>query len=124
MHITPGVKHALCWAYADIFDNSEAVMVEGKTIRIKAKGKKLKKNAAISAKKAYNIRGITGKPAFKKVKADKSNGRFAVDEKTGWVTVKKGLKRGTYHLKVRVHFPKNKDHDTYEKNAIVTIRVK
>ena len=124
MHISPDVKHALCWAYVDIFDNAEAVIVTGKTVKINAKGKKLKKNYTISAKKAYDIQGITGKPAFAKIKADKSNGKFAVDAKSGRVTVKKGLKRGTYHLKVNVHFPKNEDHDTYDETATVKIIVK
>ena len=124
MHIAPGVKKACCWAYVDIYGDTETLTLEGKTVRIKAKGKKLKKNVIIQAKKAYDIPAIAGKPAFAKVKADRSNSKFAVNAKTGKITVRKGLKRGTYYLIVNVHIPGSGDNDPYDETATVTIKVK
>ena len=95
----------------------------GKTVKIKSKTSKLKKTKKISPKKAYTIKNPIGSPTFKKVKANKSSGKFRVNAKTGQITVKKGLKRGTYKLTVRSSAPGNDNYGSITKNVVVKIKI-
>ena len=99
------------------------MVAKGKTVKIKSKTKALKKAKYIAKSKAYMIFNPNGKITYKKVKANKSAGKFAVNTKTGKITVKKGIKRGTYKLTVKVTDPGNKTHYGASKNVIVTIRI-
>ena len=76
-----------------------------KTIRFVNKGQGTKKYSLYSAKK--------GKKSFKK--------KFKINAATGKLTVKKGLKKGTYTLKVRVRA--NGD-DDYKPSALKTVTIK
>jgi len=95
----------------------------GKTVKIKSKAKALKKTVKISPKKAYTIKNPIGSPTFKKVKANKSSGKFRVNAKTGQITVKKGLKRGTYKLTVRISAPGNDNYGPLTKNVVIKIKI-
>lgn len=96
----------------------------GKKVTLKSKAKKLKKAKIISKDTAYTILNNNGKVTFKKVKANKSSGKFTVDSKTGKITVKKGTKTGTYKLTVKISDPGNSTHYGKDTNVIVTIKIK
>ena len=77
--------------------------VKGKTVglkysQLKKKAKLVKRNSAITVKNAQ------GKPSYKLLSVAKSKYKkyFKVDAKTGKITVKKGLKKGRYTLKIKV----------------------
>ena len=79
----------------------------GKVITFKNKGKGTKTYKLVSAKK--------GKQDFKK--------KFTVNRKTGKVTVKKGLKKGTYKVKIKVTAAGNDNYRKVTKPVTVKIKV-
>ena len=99
-------------------DNTD-FKASGKTIKVKiGKKKKTTKNKTFAKAKAFKVSGNKGTVTFKKSSGNKkikvaSNGK---------VTVKKGLKKGTYKIKVKVT-----DKESYEYFAVtktVTMKVK
>ena len=91
-----------------------------KPAALKAKTLK-KKNLTIKKAKAFSIKGAQGTVTFKKVSGNK---KITINKKTGVITVKKGLKKGTYPLKVKVTAAGNAGYKTGSKTVIVKIRVK
>ena len=92
-----------------------------KTKKAAVKFAKLKKkNQKIAAKKIFTITGAQGTVTFKK----KSGPKKITISKTGKVTVKKGLKRGTYKLKVNVTAAGTDRYLPVTKTVKVKIRVK
>ena len=57
------------------------------------------KNQTVTAKKALTIRKAQGSVTYKKKSGAK---KITIHKKTGVITVKKGLKKGTYLLKVGI----------------------
>ncbi|MBR6160062.1 MAG: cadherin domain-containing protein, partial [Lachnospiraceae bacterium] len=49
---------------------------------------------------------------------------FSVNKNSGKLTVKKGLKQGTYKVKVKVKAAGNKNYDKATKTVTVTVKVK
>ena len=71
-----------------------------KTTAKKAPKAKRRKKTTISAAKLYNFTDKgQGTLTFSKVSGKK---QFSVNKKTGMITVKKGLKKKTYTVKVKV----------------------
>ena len=74
----------------------------GKTVKVKgkfAKGKKTtKKTVSIAASKALAVKHSKGTVTFSKVAG---TSKVVVNKKTGKLTVKAGIKRGTYKIRVR-----------------------
>ena len=58
------------------------------------------------------------------VKLKKAKEKFEVNAKSGQIKVKKGLKNGKYKLTVLISDPGDKNHETAEAEAIVTIRIR
>ena len=52
------------------------------------------------------------------------NRKITISGKTGEVTVKKGLKKGTYKVKVKVKAKGNADYNPTAQNITFTIKVK
>ena len=103
--------------------------VKAKTVKIKYA--KLKKKAqSIKINKAVKVTAPQGKVTFKKVsvgskKINKKYGKkFLVNAKTGKITVKKGVKKGTYNLKIKVTAAGNEKFNAGSKTVVVKIRVK
>ena len=90
---------------------------KGKTIKIKKANLK-KKNVKFSIKKAVTFKNVQGKVIFKKTDGNK---KIAVS-KDGKITVKKGLKKGTYKVKVKASIAGNKNYK--KSNAVITFKVK
>ena len=92
-----------------------AKSVNVKYSNIKNKTKSLKKSAVFKFKKNGQ-----GKISFKKVKGNK---KITVTNK-GVIKIKKGLKKGSYKVTVKVTAAGNKNYKKLSKNVKVTIKVK
>ena len=89
----------------------------GKTIHVK-KAKKTKKAVKFSvAAEAAN--GATVKYVKKS-----GNAKISIDSATGEITVKKGLKKGTYKVKIKAYVPGHQDVADGNGYAFATIKVK
>ena len=66
----------------------------------------MKQSKSIKRANAFAVSKTEGKPSYKLVSAKKGKKnfrkKFSVNAKTGKITVKKGLKKGTYKVKVKV----------------------
>ena len=95
---------------------------------MKASGKKLtvnasvlkKKNIVINKAKAFQVTKAKGKVTFQMIKG---NNKIKV-AKNGKITVKKGLKKGTYRIQVKVTAAGNDIYKKMTKKVYVTIIVK
>ena len=114
---------------------ANTIKVSGKTIRLSAK-KLRKKTCTIRRSKAISVSKARGAVTYQKVRVSRKNKnkqyvsaskyskKIRVDKKTGRITVKKGLKKGTYRLKVRVKAAGTRKYKPAKKNVTVTIKVK
>jgi len=95
------------------------IKVKGKTATVKFK--KLKKKAQkLSAKKVITVSKAQGKVTYKKTSGNK---KIAI-AKNGKVTVKKGLKKGTYKVKVKVTAAGNAKYGKATKTVTFKVKVK
>ena len=92
------------------------VTAKGKTVKIKYK-KLSGKNQTVTAKKALTIRKAQGSVTYKKKSGAK---KITIHKKTGVITVKQGLKKGSYLLKVGITAAGNSNY----KKKTVTAEVK
>ncbi len=104
----------VCLKYAN------TLAASGKTVTVKYKKLK-KKNQTVARTKVLNVRNNKG--AVKYVKSS-GNKKITINSKTGNVTVKKKLKKGTYKVKVKVTAAGNAYYKAMTKNVTVTIKVK
>ena len=105
---------------------ANTMKVSRKTVKIKLKKLNAKKKLTIKKAKAYKIRNAVGKVTYKKIKVNrkKYSKKFAVNAKTGKITVKKGVKRGTYRLRVSVKAAGNANYKSKTRKITVIIKVK
>ena len=88
---------------------------------------KLKKKAqTLAVGKVFAVSKAQGKPSYKLLSVTKSKFKkyFKVNASTGKVTIKKGLKKGTYKLKVKVSAPGNTNYKAGSKTVTFSIIVK
>ena len=92
-----------------------------KVKNISVKNKKLKKNKLkIKKTKAFKISNAQGTVTFKK----KSGNKKIKVSKAGKITVKKGLKKGTYKLRVEVTAAGNNNYKPLTKTVSIKVKVK
>lgn len=98
---------------------------KGKTASIKYSKLKSKKQTITKAK-AYTISKAKGTVSYKLASVTKSKFKkyFTVNATTGKITVKKGLKKGTYKVKVKVTAAGNSNYKALTKTVTVTVKVK
>ncbi|MCR5208224.1 MAG: CotH kinase family protein [Eubacterium sp.] len=94
------------------------IKVKGKTVKIKALSLENKK-LTVARKKAVRVTKAKGKLSFKKAKGNK---KISVS-KTGKITVKRGLKKGIYKIRIRVTAKGNKTYKKRSKTVTVKIRI-
>ncbi|SDB09990.1 endo-1,4-beta-xylanase [Butyrivibrio sp. INlla16] len=92
--------------------------VKGKTVAIKA-SKVSKKTQKIKISKLVKVSKAKGDVTYTKVSGNK---KIKIDSETGKVTVKKGLKKGTYKVKVEVKAAGDDTHK--EATTEVTFKIK
>jgi len=97
--------------------------MKAKAKKVALKAKKLKKKAqAVNAKKAFKVTKAKGKVTYKKVK--KGSAKQLKVSKAGKVTVKKGTKKGTYKLKVKITAKGNANYKAKSKTVTVKVVVR
>lgn len=99
---------------------------KGKTATVKAKNVK-KKAQTVKAAKAFKVAKAQGKVTYKLSSAKKGSKSFKSKFKVstaGKITAKKGLKKGTYTLKVKVTAAGNANYSAAAKTVTVKVKVK
>ena len=116
----------------DSAKTANPLKVKGKTVKVKY-SKLKKKSQVIKTTKAFKfVNKGQGKLSYKKVKVLKGKKKasakiarkFVINKKTGKITVKKGVKKGTYKLKVKVVSAGNDKYLSGTKIATITIKVR
>ena len=95
------------------------IKASGKTVSLKYSAVK-KKNQTVKQSKAFSVSKAQGKVTYKK---SSGNSKITV-AKDGKITVKKGLKKGTYKVKIKVTAAGNNTYKSAAKTVTVTIKVK
>ena len=100
------------------------ITVKAKTVTFKASGLK-KKAKSVKAPRAFTVKNAKGAVTYKAVKNAAKNALKKVTvAKNGKVTVKKGTKKGTYKLKVKVTAAGDADYKAGSRTVILKIVVK
>ncbi|SFB32046.1 hypothetical protein SAMN05216249_12025 [Acetitomaculum ruminis DSM 5522] len=104
---------------------SNTIKVKGKTVTLRGNILK-KKSQVIARNKAISLSNAKGIVIYNKVNVNKKKYEkyFIVNQKTGKITVKKGVAKGAYIIKVKVKAFGNNKYKPAEKTANVTIKVK
>lgn len=100
--------------FTDEVVNENPMIAKGKTV--KAKVGKAKK---FSAKKAFSVKDAAGTVTYSKVKGSK----YVKVAKNGKVTVKKGIKKGAYKVKVMVNASGNNEYVAGSQEVTLTVKV-
>ena len=97
----------------------------GKTVKVDYKSLK-KKDQTIKRAKAIKVSGAKGKVTYKKVSVNKkaADKKITIKASSGKITVKKGLAKGTYKLKVQVKAAGGSGYASATQNVTVKIKVK
>lgn len=79
----------------------------------------------VKKSKALTIKNVKGKLTYSKVSVTKAKyaKKFTVNKKTGNIKVAKGLKKGTYRVKIKITDAGNKYYAKRTKTATVKIVV-
>jgi len=103
---------------------SNPITAKGKTVTAK-KAALDQKNLTYKPAKTMTIKNAQGKLTYKLLSVTNSKYRkyFSVNTKTGVITVKKGLNRGTYRLKIKVTAAGNTNYNSASKELTATIKV-
>ena len=99
------------------------MVIKAKTVKIKY-SKLSDKKQIIKTKKAFALTGAKGKVTYKVAKYDKKAKKKIKVSRTGKIMVKKGLKKGTYRLKIAVTAAGNANYDAVTKVVTLKVRVK
>ena len=104
---------------------ANTLVVEGKNVKVSAKKLK-KKPQTITCKKAMTLTGACGVVTYSKVSVDQKKyaKKFTVNSKTGKITVKKGVRKGSYGLTIEVRAAGDEKYKPAGQNLTVTIKVK
>ncbi len=102
--------------------------VKGKTVKVKYKKVK-KKKQVLKASKLYKFTRKAGdKKTYTLLSAKKKSKSFKkyfkVNKNNGKITVKKGIRKGSYKLRIRIKAGGNKNYKAGSKAVTVTVRVR
>lgn len=106
-----------------------SLLKKSQNMTVKSAKKTIKAGSLARSKKvikAITVKNSKGKVTYKKVKVTKAKfGKyFTVNKTNGKITVKKGLKKGTYKIRVKVNAAGNTSYLPESKAVTVTVRVK
>lgn len=96
----------------------QSMTVKGKTVKIKYKKLKKKKQTV----KALIIKNAQGTVTYAKVKKG-SSAKLTINKKTGKITVKKGTKKGTYKIKIKITAKGNAKYLAGSKTVTVKVKI-
>ncbi len=99
--------------------------VKGKTVKVSF-SKLKKKNQSFKVSKTLKVKKAKGKVRYKLVSVNKkaAKKKVVINKKTGKLTVKKGLKKGTYKVRVKVTAAGNAGYKAKSKTVTVTLKVR
>ena len=85
-----------------------------------------KKNQKIAISTAMTVSKAQGKVTYKLVSVSKKSFKkyFSINKKKGTLTVKKGLKKGTYKVKIRVKAAGDISYKPAVRNVTIKVKVK
>ena len=111
----------------EITKTNNTASIRAKKVKIK-KSKIKKKKQTISLKKWAVMSNVKGVISFKLNTAKKGKKSFRkkikLNTKTGKITLKKGMKKGTYKLKIKVKVTGDNNYNPIEKTVIVNVKIK
>ena len=112
--------------YIDTAKGTFTIKKAAQKMKIKVKKQtvklaKVSKKNQILSKKAVRVTKAVGKKTFKRIKGNK---KITINKKTGRITVKKGIKKGTYKFKFKVTANGNKNFKKSTRKRTVKIVVK
>ena len=102
---------------------ANTLKAKAKLVKVKASTLK-KKTVKVARKKAFTVKAAKGKVTYKVAKYDKKAKKKITVSKAGKVTVKKGLARGLYKLKVKVRAAGNASYKAKTRTVTLKVRVK
>ncbi|WP_026491692.1 endo-1,4-beta-xylanase [Butyrivibrio sp. XPD2002] len=94
--------------------------VTGNTVKIK-KSKVSRKSVKYALSKFVKVEQAEGDVTYEKVSGNK---KIKINNKTGKVTVKKGIKKGTYKVKVKVTVAGNDNFEATEETVTFKVKIK
>lgn len=105
--------------------SANTLTAKGKSVKLKAKKLK-KKTLKVKASKAVKVSSPCGTVKYTLAGVSKAKFKkyFKVDPKSGGLTVKKGLKKGAYTVKIKVSASGDDNHLPAAKIASVKVKVK
>jgi len=102
-------------------ENPLSVKAKKATVKL---SKLKKKTQTITARKVFTVNNAQGNVSYQVKAYDKKAGKKIKVSSSGKVTVKKGLKKGTYKIKVNVTAAGNVAYRAVTKTVTLTIKVK
>ena len=108
----------MAFVFTTKFENS--LYVKGKTAKVKYR-KLRKKKQTLARSKVLVVGGADGTVSYKKLSGNK---KISINSKTGKVTIKKKLKKGTYKVKVRVSASGDYNYASASRTVTFKIKVK
>ncbi|MBQ3369441.1 MAG: hypothetical protein IJG48_00325 [Mogibacterium sp.] len=122
----PNATKAEIDAAKKALDEAKAALVEKKAnpMQVTVKTKTVRASALRKAKRVVapvTVKNAVGKKTFKRISGSK---RLILNTKTGKITVKKGTKKGTYKLRVKVTAAGGDNYKSLSRTVTVRIRVK
>ncbi len=112
-------------AVSGVVGLANTIKAKGKTVKVKAA--KLKKGKVkIARKKAITVSKARGTVTYTKLSVNKKKfaKKFTVNKKTGKITIKKGLKKGTYKVRIKVKAAGKGVYLPAVRTVTVTVKVK
>lgn len=103
-----------------VVKKANTLSVKGKTVVVK-KSQLKKKSVSVKRARAIAVKKAVGKVSYKKLSGNK---KIKINRKSGKMKVGKGLKKGTYKVKVKVTAAGNSLYKKASKKVVVKIRVK
>jgi len=110
---------------APVVKKAQPMTLKAKTVKLKAKTLK-KKALKVKISKALTIKNAQGTKSYKITKVSKAKFKkyFKINAKSGQITVKKKLKKGTYKVTIQVTAKGNANYKAGSKKKVVTFKVK
>ena len=102
---------------------ANTMTAKGKTVTVKL-SKAKKKAQTLKASKAFTVKEAQGKVTYKVAKWGKNAKKYLKVASNGKVTVKKGAKKGTYTVKVKVTAAGNANYKAKSKTVTLKVRVR
>ncbi len=102
---------------------ANTVSAKGKTVTVRY-SKARKKAQTVKAAKAFTVKKAQGKVTYKVAKWGKNAKKYVRVASNGKVTVRKGARKGTYAVKVKVTAAGNANYKAKSKTVTLKVRVK